>query len=125
MSLMDTRKGQLKGVLENVLKMIEAPSCYVGLKDKANTWIDSVNTKGEAAAAKALLDEIEADITGIDDLVAFAHSDKAKEIFGDGAEAFAAHADELKKSGAKYCDCQACSAGLEILKERELIMKVD
>ena len=125
MSLMDTRKGQLKGVLENVLKMIEAPSCYAGLKNKANTWMNSVNTKEEAVAAKALLEEIEADITGIDDLVAFAHSDKAKEIFGDGAKAFAEHADELKKSGAKYCDCQACSAGLEILKERELIMKVD
>ena len=122
MSLEGTRKGELKGVLENVLKMIEAPSCYAGLKDKAKVWIDSVNTKNEPAAAKALLEEIEADITGIDDLVAFAHSDHAKEIFGDKAGEFAAHAGELKKSGAKYCDCQACSAGLEILKERELIM---
>ena len=57
-----SRKSQLKGVLENVLKMIEAPSCYAGLKEKAKVWIDSVHTKDEATAAKDLLEEIEAGV---------------------------------------------------------------
>ena len=35
-----------------------------------------------------------------------------------GAKKFAAHADELKASGAKYCDCGACKPGQEILAHK-------
>ena len=119
-----SRKEELKDIIESAKKMIAAPSCYSGLKDKALAWIESVDTPAEAENAKALLEEIKADITGIEGLVAFAHSDHAVEIFGkDGAKNFAAHADELKKSGAEYCDCQACAAGLEILENENLILK--
>ena len=119
-----SRKEELKNVIESAKKMIAAPSCYAGLKDKAQIWIDSIDTDKESKAAKDLIEETKADITTIDNLVAFAHSDHAVEIFGkDGAKNFAAHADELKKSGAKYCDCPACVAGLEILENEALILK--
>lgn len=119
-----SRREELKDVIASAQKLISAPSCYAGLKEKALTWIDSIDTDKEKESAKLLIEEIKADITTIDNLVAFAHSDNAKAIFGEGAAAFAAHADELKKSGADYCDCQACSAGLAILENEDKILNV-
>ena len=59
----------------------------------------------------------------IDGLVAFAHSERAVEIFGaEGAKNFAAHADTLKASGAKYCDCPACSPAAEVLDNKKFIL---
>ena len=110
-------------VLEQVKKMMAAPSCYAGLRAKAQAWLDARGKSNEKAAAKELIAEIEASITPIDSLVAFAHSDHAKEIFGaEGVKKFAAHADELKKSGAKYCDCGACAAGLAILDQKSALV---
>ena len=106
-------------IVAKVKEMMAAPSCYAGLKAKAQAWLDARGTAKESAAAKELAAEIEASITPIDGLVAFAHSDHAKEIFGEeGAKKFAVHADELKKSGAKYCDCGACTPGLAILEHK-------
>ena len=107
-------------IVEKVKEMMAAPSCYAGLKDKAQAWLDARGSINEKAAASELLAEIEASITPIDGLVAFAHSDHAKEIFGEeGVKKFAAHADELKASGAKFCDCGACKPGQEILAHKD------
>ncbi len=109
-------------IIELTKKMISAPSCYVGLKEAGQNWLDAVGTAGEKEAAKKLVAELEGDITDIDSLVAFAHSEDAAKIFGEGVKGFAAHADELKASGAKFCDCGACKPGLEILKNKALIL---
>lgn len=110
-------------LIELAKKMIAAPSCYIGLKEAGQNWIDSIGTDKEKAAAQKLIAEIEGDITEIDSLVGFAHSEDAVQIFGaEGAKKFAAHADELKASGAKFCDCGACANGLEILKNKALIL---
>ena len=91
-------------------ELIAAPSCYAPLREKAQAWLDSPDDKD---VAKAFIEEAEKDITPIDSLVAFANSPVAVEKFGEkGAKAFAAHANELKASGAKYCDCPACVAAL-------------
>lgn len=103
-------------------EMIAAPSCHPDLKAAGQAWIYEVGKEGEFQAAHDLLTEIKFCLTPIDKLVAFAHSPKAKEIFGDGAENFAKHADELKASGAKYCDCGACKPALEILQNKEIIL---
>lgn len=106
-------------MVEKVKEMMAAPMCYQGLRDVAQAWLDARGSKGEKAAAQKLLAAIEECITPIDSLVAFAHSDDAKEIFGaEGAKKFAAHADELKASGAKYCDCAACTPGQAILEHK-------
>ena len=111
------------GLIEVAKKMIAAPSCYIGLKEAGQNWIDAIGTDKEKDAAQKLIAEIEGDITDINSLVGFAHSEDAAQIFGaEGAKKFAAHADELKASGAKFCDCEACANGLEILKNKALIL---
>lgn len=112
-----------ENLIEAARQMIAAPSCYAGLKAAGQSWLDALGTDAEKVAAQKLIDELEEDITDIDHLVAFAHSEHAAQIFGaDGAKKFAAHADELKASGAKFCDCGACKPGLEILKNKALIL---
>lgn len=114
------RKGDL---IEIAKKMIAAPSCYSGLKVITQNWLDAIGTAEEKTAARKLVEELEMDITEIDALVTFAHSEHAAEVFGaDGAKDFAAHADALKAGGAKWCDCEACTNAFEILKNKALII---
>lgn len=110
-------------LIEKIQAMAAAPSCCAELKQAVKAYLDAVGTADENSAAKNLIAEIEEDITTIDGLVAFAHSAHAVEIFGEvGAKNFAAHADELKASGAKYCDCGACAPGREILENKDLLL---
>lgn len=110
-------------LLEKIEAMAAAPSCCPELKQAVKAYFDAAGTADEKSAAKNLLAEIEEDITTVDNLVPFAHSEIAVKIFGaEGAKKFAAHADELKASGAKYCDCQACTLGLEILDNKNLLL---
>ena len=110
-------------IIELAKKMIAAPSCYSGLKETGQNWLNAIGTADEKNAAQKLIAELEGDITDIDGLVAFAHSEIPAQMFGaEGAKKFAAHADELKASGAKFCDCGACAPGLEILKNKALIL---
>ena len=112
-----------EALIEKVKAMAAAPSCCAALKAKVAAYVDALGTADEKVAAQNLIAEIEEDITPIDGLVAFAHSEHAKEIFGaEGAKKFAAHADELKASGAKYCDCGACAPGREILNNKEILL---
>lgn len=110
-------------LVERAKAMIAAPSCCPELKAAGQAWLYELGKDGEKRAAQNLIEEIKEDITKIDDLVAFAHSEHAVKIFGEeGAKKFAAHADELKSKGAKYCDCGACTPALEILENKELIL---
>jgi len=111
-------------LIEKVEAMAAAPSCCASLKAKVAAYVDALGTPGEKVAAQNLIAEIEEDITPIDSLVAFAHSEMAVQKFGaEGAKNFAAHADELKASGAKYCNCSACTLGLEILDHKDVLLK--
>ena len=109
-------------LIEKAKAMMAAPSCCPELVAATQNYLSAVGTAKEKSAAQKLIAEIEADITPIDKLVAFAHSERAKEIFGEGQKNFAAHADELKASGAKYCDCGACAPALEILNNKEILL---
>ena len=110
-------------LIEKVKTMAAAPSCCAELKAASAAYLDAVGTAQEKVAAQNLIAEIKEDITPIDGLVAFAHSEHAKEIFGaDGAKKFAAHADALKASGAKYCDCGACAPAVEILNNKAILL---
>ena len=111
-----------QALIEKIKAMAAAPSCCPELTAAVQVYFDALGTDKEKVAAQNLIAEIEGDITTIDNLVAFAHSDRAKEIFGEGQKGFAAHADELKSSGAKYCDCGACAPALEILNNKEILL---
>lgn len=108
---------------EKIKAMAAAPSCCPELKAAVAAYFDAAGTADEKVAAQNLIAEIEEDITTVEDLVPFAHSDIAVQIFGvEGQKKFAAHADALKASGAKYCDCGACKPALEILANKEILL---
>lgn len=111
-----------KDLVEKAKEMILAPSCCPELQAAGHAWIDSVGKADEKNRAENLIAEIEEDVTDIDHLVAFAHSETAKKIFGEDVKNFAAHADELQASGAKYCDCGACKPALEILANKDILL---
>lgn len=110
-------------LIEKLKAMAAAPSCCAELKQATQAYFDAIGTADEKIAAQNLIAEIEADITTVDNLVPFAHSELAVQIFGvDGQKKFAAHADELKASGAKYCDCGACAPAVEILASKDVLL---
>jgi hypothetical protein len=110
-------------LIEKLKTMAASQSCCAELKAAVQTYLDALGTADEKVAAQNLIAEIEEDITTVDDLVPFAHSETAVQIFGaEGAKKFAAHADELKASGAKYCDCGACAPAVEILANKDVLL---
>ncbi len=112
-----------KFVEEKTKELLQAPSCYQGLKDLAEKWLAAQNTADEADVTKAYLEELAADVLSIDDLIAFAGSAKGEEIFGtDRAKGMVSQAQAAKASGAKYCICPACTAGGAILDKKEEIL---
>lgn len=105
-------------ISEKVKELIEAPSCCAEAKEAGKNWLEAVGTDKEEAAAKALAAELQEDIMPIDGLIAFAGSEAGAKVFGeDMAKNVLAHAEELKASGAKYCDCAACAACEAILEK--------
>ncbi len=109
-------------LIAKMKEMAAAPSCCPELKAAVDAYIDAFGTPEEKTAAKNLLAEIKEDVTTVDDLVVFAKSPQAAEIFGEGIKGFIAHAEELKASGAEYCDCAACAKGLIILKNKNVLL---
>lgn len=113
-----------ENLIETAKNMVAAPSCCPELKEIGQAWLDSIGKADEKEKAKILIAEIEEDITPIDSLVEFAHSEEAIKLFGvEGQKNFVVHADELKASGAKYCDCAACKPAQEILANKSLILE--
>ena len=102
-------------IIEAVKALIAAPSCCTEAKAAAESWLNAFGTEKEEEETAKLVAELKEDIEPIDDLIAFASSPKCAEFFGDKAPGFLAHAQELKASGAEYCDCPACAACAEIL----------
>lgn len=114
----------LRETVEKTHELMSAPSCCGEAKAAARAWLDAVGTAREAGETKKYLAELEADITPIDGLIAFAESNGGiRELGADAAKNLAAHAREIKAAGAKYCDCPACSAAAAILEKKSLLLK--
>ncbi|MDO4573372.1 MAG: molecular chaperone Hsp90 [Clostridia bacterium] len=104
-------------------ELIGAATCCSELRAAAQRWLDALGTETEAAETKAYMDELAEDIVTIDGLIDFAQSAEGKAYFGaDTAAGIAAHAAEIKASGAKYCDCPACAAAAAILENRDRLI---
>ncbi len=113
-------KTELIGKVKDV---IAAPSCCAEARAAAQSYLDALGTDGEAAAAKALVAELDEDVCSIGDLIAFAGSDKGKAIFGaEKAAGMVAAAMKAQVDGVKYCICPACTAGGAILDNRSLLL---
>ncbi len=107
---------------QKVNDVIAAPSCCPELKAVAQAYLAALGTAGEADAAKALLAELEEDVSSIDGLIGFAESERGKSFFGaEKAAGLAAAAKKAKADGTKYCICPACTAGGAILDNKALL----
>ena len=116
-------KAVLDFVVANTKDLLAAPSACQEVKAAANAWLAAVGTESEAAETAKYIAELAADIMPIDGLIAFGETELALNIFGaNGVKALKAHAQELKTSGAKYCDCPACAACKAILDRKAEIL---
>ena len=96
-------KAEIKGKVND---LINAPSCYAGLKSLAEEWLATEGTPGERAVSERLIAELEADVQPIGEVLAFFESDDGKKAFGaEMAGQIAAHAKEVIAAGGKWCDC--------------------
>lgn len=112
-------KQVLDFVVAKTKDLLAAPNACKEIKAAANAWLAAVGTAKEAEETAKYLAELEADIMPIDGLIAFGETDLAMQIFGaEGVKRLKAHAQELKASGAKYCDCPACAACKAILDRK-------
>lgn len=68
-------------VLQHVQGVIDAPSAYAGLKEVAKEYLASVGKADEKEKAEKLIAALKECVEGIDDVLPFFASDKAKEPF--------------------------------------------
>ncbi|MEY8419083.1 pyruvate:ferredoxin (flavodoxin) oxidoreductase [Oscillospiraceae bacterium 44-5] len=109
---------------EKTKALIAVEHTYGPLKEAAQKWLDTMEDgKANQEATKEYVKLLEESIMTVDDIVAFTSSPKAAEVFGDQLPQFQAHAKELKASGAKYCDCDACKLVADILAEKDYLAK--
>lgn len=89
-------------------------------KDAALAWKSAVEGAGdeeaEAATAK-LIDFLEGRPNTVDGVIAFAQG-PAVEMFGkEAADQILAEQTKRKEQGEKYCNCEACTAAVELLSK--------
>ena len=114
----------VRGRLAELTEKLIASNANADLKAAAQKWLDTMDDRAaNDQPAKDYIAALEYGVATIDELCEFVNSDKAKEIFGDKVGDMQAHAAELKASGAKYCDCEACKLALEILKDKDYLAK--
>ena len=123
--LLSAKKDSLdkQALIEKLKTIAASPSCCDELEEMIKKYFAALGTPKERLVAEYLIDELKADVVPIELLVITAHSNSAVEYFGvEGAKKFAAHADKLKASGAKYCNCLACTLGLEVLEHKDILL---
>ena len=104
---------------QKVSDLIATPNCCAPVREAAQAWLDAAGTDKEKDAAKALIAALEANVNTIDETLAFAESDRAKEILGEEtAKGLAERSRKVKAEGGKYCFCPACTAGLAVWEDR-------
>ena len=102
-------------IVEEVKKLMAAPSCYPELKDAAKAWLDSNGKPDEKEKFDALLKGVKACKTDIDNCIAFLKSDIGKKIYGDKVGAVLKEAEDKKLAGEDTCICPACQACKSII----------
>lgn len=110
-------------VVEKTNELINANTCSNEAKEAAQTWMNALGSEKEAEETKKYINELKEDIMPIDNLINFAESEQGTKYFGsETASNIAAHANEIKSAGKKYCDCPACAAAEAILEKKDLIV---
>jgi hypothetical protein len=103
-----------------VKEVMAAPSCYEGLKQVCQAYLDAVGTPGQKEAAHTLVDALHECVGSIDGALAFFQSEHGAEVLGkENAASMTAAAKAAKAKGVKYCICPACTAGGVLLDHAE------
>lgn len=106
---------------ELVKNVAEADSCCAELREAAEAYLNA-DAGSKKAAASALIKELEEDVMGIDEVIAFFMSDAAVQHFGkETAESILEELKAHKAEGGKYCNCSACAAGVAVLENKGLL----
>ena len=99
-------------IVNKVKEVMNAPSCYSGLKKVCQSYLDAAGTADEEKASALLKKELKEDVNSIDHVIPFFESKEGAAFFGaDTARNLAKAALEAKDKGVKYCICPACTAG--------------
>ena len=110
-------------VKQEVEKLLKANSLCPEGREAVQAYLEAYGTADEKSKAEALLQELEEDITSIDDLIAFAGSEHGRQIFGEEkAAAILKAAEEAKEKGEETCICEACQIAKEILANRTALL---
>ena len=110
-------------LLKKIFDMAMSPSCYPDLREVTKNYFSLLGSDKEKEAAQDFIAELQADVVPLEALLIFAHSNRAIEMLGaEHAKLFAANADALKAQGAKYCNCRACTIGLEVLQHKDILL---
>ena len=110
-------------VAEKVKELVNAPSCYAPLRELAESWLKAMGTPKEKVLSKKLIEELEADVQPIDDVIEFFGSEAGQKAVGaEAAAGMLAHFKEVKAAGGKWCDCPACKAGTAILDNKAVLL---
>ena len=96
-----------------------SPASTQVTKDAALAWKEAVKDDWSddnlQQATKQLLDILEGRPTTIDGVIAFAQGPAAGMFGEEAAAAMLEKQLKRKEEGAKYCDCEACTAASELL----------
>ena len=106
-------------IAERAEALTKAESSTQVTKDAAAAWLAATAPGASDAAideaTTKLLDVLEGRPTTIDGVIAFAEG-PAAQLMGEEAAAQMLAAQQARKAaGAKWCNCEACSAATEIL----------
>ena len=97
-------------LIEKTKALIAVDWTNAELKAAAQKYLDTVDDlNANAEATKAFVAALEENVATVDELAQVPQ--------------FAEHAAELKAKGEKYCDCDACKLGAEILANKEYLSK--
>ena len=111
-------------LIEKVKEIVNAPTCYEGLRKLGEDWLAAVGTDAEKRLSEKLIAALKEDVSSIDASLAFFQSDEAKSIFGaEEAANLAKKAEEFKAAGNKICFCPACQAGEAVLENASVLLK--
>lgn len=113
----------LDQIVAKTRELMDAPTCSGETKEAAQKWLDAVGTGAQKAQTKAYIEELEADIMPIDNLIGFAGSEAGAAYFGaEKAAQIVEHAEQIKAAGARYCDCPACAIVAQILEKKDALL---
>ena len=114
-------RGRLAELTE---KLIAIDYCVPEIKETAKNWLETMtDSKANGPAAEAYIAALENGVMTVDENIAFMESPAAAGVFGAELPKMLEHSKARKAAGETYCDCEACTLALEILKDKDYLAK--